>query len=695
MTRRSPLSTGANIFPILCYMQARTLARSWTFCTWLAVLAFGWGGSALAAEGGAGTFSLTEPAPWQEGAGRARLVIRIVDASDPERLLPVRAIVKGPDGAFADGSGRGTYADGRFFADGEFEVVVAPGRLSVDLRCGPDYVPQVRELELAADQTVRAVAAMHRWFSPRDKGWYCGDNHVHAQHDAKAVIRTDLAYTVLQGRANGLDYLTESGSAQAIRYDDLASLSSEGFLLRVAEELRPGPFLGHFNPPGIREAIPPGLLKELSRSVLPHHAIGREVRERGGVMIHTHPTMPPHQKHWMGATILMADAVLGTTPEAMDQDYPASMALWFAALNLGNRIAAAGSTDAALGRRNTRSPGDWRVYSRADDFSYEAIIDGIRRGRTCVTNGGPLFVILEIGGREVGETVIVTEPVRRRARPRVHALHPLRRLVLYVNGVERHRFEDAAGRDGHLVFERELDIPADRPTWVVARAESRNGDWAMTSPIYFQPPFVSRPPASFQMLQISNATRFATLSRDFFAHLLVTVRPGDELESVELLRDGLVVRRFDPAEPEQWDEGRVPVTEPFGSYGPGWTWHRIEGRRVHFQADWPVRETGHYSLRARTASGRRLDSDAVYYDADHPASRQIGVARLEDGATELSWWGYGQEAPLVELPEGDHWWYPQNTFWRMATVFEGQRQELSGGNRRMADQFRITGPDDK
>ena len=51
-----------------------------------------------------------------------------------------------------------------------------------------------------------------RWFAPEERGWFGGDNHVHAQHDATAAIRTDLEFTALQARADGLSYVTEADS---------------------------------------------------------------------------------------------------------------------------------------------------------------------------------------------------------------------------------------------------------------------------------------------------------------------------------------------------------------------------------------------------------------------------------------------------------------------------------------------------
>lgn len=635
------------------------------------------------------TWTTAEAEPWDPTQTTARLHVRITDRGRP---VPARIIVTAADGSHADAVGNGLYADGRFFADGEFTVTTVAGRTRVEIRCGPDYVPLSATLDLVAGRQVNASATMARWYSPHDDGWYDGDNHVHAQHDATAAVRTSLAYTALQGRANGLAYVTEAGSAASIAYDDLGRLSTADFLLRIAGEIRPGPFLGHFNPPGITAAIPHGRSEELLRTILPHHQLAAEVRQLGGVMIQTHPTTPPHQLHWMGASMLLADAVLGTTPDALDQDHPATQALWFSALNLGNRIAASGSTDAALGRKNTPTPGDRRVYSHAGMFTYAAIVDGIRRGRTVATNGGPLFLTLTVNERMPGDEVMVAATTRAQARLLVHALNPLKRVVLYVNGRERWS-GDCAGQRGHLTFTTDVPLPPALDGWCVARAESQSGDWAMTSPVYLRsaaPPAL--PPASLTLLQISNASRYASLSADFFAHVICTVRPPEELRTVELLRDGVVLRRFSPSEADQRHEDRVPVTQGFGTYGPGWAWARRGTHTVHLQADWPVSETGWYHVQVATSTGRTLASDAIRFDAAEPASQQLGIARLSDGTTTLDWWGYGQEAPRANLPTGDHWWFPQRSWWRMVSTIADSTNELGGGDAAQRARFRSATP---
>ena len=162
-----------------------------------------------------------------------------------------------------------------------------------------------------------------------------------------------------------------------------------------------------------------------------------------------------------------------------------------------------------------------------------------------------------------------------------------------------------------------------------------------------------------------------------------------------MLKDGRVVRRFTPDEGESRASGKVPVTGPGGEYGPGWAWHAEDGVPVHLQADWPVTETGWYGLRATTAGGRTLASKEVRFDAGHGASRAMTVARLEGPGTLWEHRGYGEEMRLEEIQvpfAGDHWWYPQRTYWRVRAGFGRERREVASGEQGEAkDRFRAPG----
>ena len=439
------------------------------------------------------TFTVVGEAPVTPPV-RARIVVEVEDGrATPDRRmpLPVRVVVTASDGTHPDGSGRGVYSDGRFFAEAGFSVEVPPGRTAIALRSGPDYEPLEIDVEAKEGREVRVRARLRRWFAPEERGWFGGDNHVHAQHDATAAIRTDLAFTALQARANGLSYVTEADSGPSPA--GVERLSTPTFLFRRAPEIRPGPFVGHLNTPGISRPIEPEVYARLVDGPLPAQRIAEEVHARGGAVIHTHPLTPPHQMHWMGAAEVLSDAVLGRCADALDLDGQASELLWFAVLNLGNRVAASSYTDCALGRRSTPSPGDRRVYCRAGELSYPAIVEAIRRGRTFATNGGPLFPFVTIDGKGPGETIEPGGDRPHAFRAEVRCLYPLKSARLYRRGELAESFA-VTGKRGEVALESTLREPPGDRAWYVLRVEDERGHWAITSPIYVEPARAGGPP---------------------------------------------------------------------------------------------------------------------------------------------------------------------------------------------------------
>ncbi|MEM7391929.1 MAG: hypothetical protein AAF492_06230, partial [Verrucomicrobiota bacterium] len=210
--------------------------------------------------------------PWS-GPGPCAITI--------ETDRPVRVIARDSNGQFADGAGRGLYVDGRFFAEDTFTISVPPGPVQFELQSGPHFHPLSFTEEAQADKNRRFRVRLKPWFSPETYGWFAGDNHVHTRHGEQVAVKTDLAYTALQGRANGLQFITEAGSH--ISYKDIDQYSTPDFLLRHVNELRPGPYVGHLITPGIAEAIPEARYKTLVKRPLPAQAVFDEVRRIGGV----------------------------------------------------------------------------------------------------------------------------------------------------------------------------------------------------------------------------------------------------------------------------------------------------------------------------------------------------------------------------------------------------------------------------
>jgi hypothetical protein len=624
--------------------------------------------------------------------GRAEIVTEVAnDATGAARAraLPVRVIVRASDDTHPDGSGRGVYADGRFFAEGRFVVSVPPGPSKIELRSGPDYVPLELGLKARAGKSLRVCARLCRWFSPEQRGWYGGDNHVHAAHEVKADVRASLDYAALQARANGLSFVTEAGSY--VSYADIGRLNTDAFLLRHAAEAGGACFVGHLNTPGITQQIPLERYWELYRRPLPTQAIVQAVHDLGGAAIYTHPLSPPQsQIHWMAATELFSDAVLGNCADAFDIDSRATELLWFAALNLGNRLACSSYTDCSLNRLGTLSPGDRRVYCHARELTYPEIVAALRHGNTMATNGGPVFPFFTIDGREPGDTIAPRSGESCAGRLEIRSLYRLRSAEIYRNGNVARTF-DVAGRGGEVVLTHPLS--EQDKCWYLARVEDEHGNWAITSPIYFEPPAPAARPSGYALLlQISSTAQASKPQRDFFAHLIVTVSPRDPLQEVLLVKDGEALHRFTTQDGNHMPSGRTPVTDCEADYEPGWLWYPAAGKAAHFQADWPVTEAGWYELRAVTASGRTLVSDAFHLELDNPNSSARYVAHLVGPGASLALWGYGELGPASDSQpsaQDMHPGYPRNSFWRLRATFDGTKHELTGGRTQQpASKFR-------
>ncbi|MCB2057839.1 MAG: hypothetical protein KDE30_07990, partial [Novosphingobium sp.] len=439
---------------------------------------------------------------------------------------------------------------------------------------------------------------------------------------------------------------------------------------------------------GIREPIPEVLVESIAANPLPGQALKHEVHARGGAMIYTHPLTPAHQLHWMGAAGAFSDAVLGDCADLMDIDSPQSELLWFTLLNLGNRIGASSYTDCALGRAQTLSPGDRRLYCQAPTLDYGAFVQAMTTGRTFATNGGPVFPFFTIDGHGLGEVLAADAAETREAALEVHTLHPLRSVMLIRNGVIV-KFFDAKGNSG--AWAGSFSFSEAETAWYVLRAEDNDGNWGITSPIYFQ---AADPPApraaTALLLEINNADRYTGLRKDYFAHIIATVSPEQRLQSVALLRKGGPVRVFEANEGDSPLSDKAPVTTLRGDYAPGWRWHGHDGP-VHFQADWPVKESGWYRIEIVTTEGVRSRSHAMYFDAAHPNSHELSVAQVGNDTSKFVLWGYGEEMALdsVHIPfEGDHWWYPGNASWGVGATFDGVFKDISSGQGTLAERFR-------
>jgi len=129
-----------------------------------------------------------------------------------------------------------------------------------------------------------------------------------------------------------------------------------------------------------------------------------------------------------------------------------------------------------------------RVYSQTNGgFAYESWLDGIRTGKTFITNGPALF--LSVAGQEPGATIQVDKGARIPVHANWNSHHAVERVEIVLNGkvVARRDFPEGVNT-GHV----EVDLIAESDGWIGARLGSGSRDsfnqpiWAHTSPVYIR-----------------------------------------------------------------------------------------------------------------------------------------------------------------------------------------------------------------
>jgi hypothetical protein len=192
--------------------------------------------------------------------------------------------------------------------------------------------------------------------------------------------------------------------------------------------------------------------------------------DENGLVNYTHPARnlaDPYLSAYSAKGLPM-DLALGKIDsiDVMGSNHEATVPLWYRLLNCGFRVPASAGTDCFLNRIPSRLPGEDRVYVRVEGaFSYDAWIEGLKAGRTFVTNGP--MVEFDADGHAPGETVRVASGASLRVRGRVTSQYPLDSLQVILDGKVVAETKLAGDRLSGAI---EQLVPIDRSGWLALRA---------------------------------------------------------------------------------------------------------------------------------------------------------------------------------------------------------------------------------
>jgi hypothetical protein len=398
-----------------------------------------------------------------------------------------------------------------FYADGAFDVQLPSGRTRMSVSGGVETIPQTVSLE--AETAVELTVPILRWIDMAGRGWYSGDSHVHLH--TGGPIDVTAADALLAARAEGVNYVNLCASnnvGEDVRDAELITgkpnaASADRHLVVFGEEMR-STIYGHMQFFGISRLVEPqytGFDGTPNRNDFPaNHAMAEDAVRQGGIVTYGHPMFAgqPYPfdedaaKPNAAARELPIDAVLGVV-HAVDLmsyncDEGLSAELWYRLLNCGLELSACVGTDALLDR-STEPLGGERVYVKTDGpLTMRSWLDGLRSGRTFVTNGP--VPTLEVDGKGPGEACELAAAGKVRVGATVESYVPFTEVEVIVNGqvAARKDFDADAGAGPRLV-RFDVELPIERSGWVALRVRGPGHPlvfdgpaWAHTSPVYIR-----------------------------------------------------------------------------------------------------------------------------------------------------------------------------------------------------------------
>jgi hypothetical protein len=376
-----------------------------------------------------------------------------------------------------------------FYSAGAFELEAPLGPTDVVVERGTEYRPLRECLTLPPRGAVDVELTLERWINLPEQGWFAGNTHVHYdEHETRPLDRLQLDPRVEDLPVFIASVLQRNQRPYASNAFPVGRhpVSSHEHVVDVGEETRHNvePWvigLGHVMLINIRQVVEPlsrGLLVDDSSPDYPPLIDACDTaRGQGGLVLWC------HNANGMEAPIAAAlgrlDGINLFDPYWMDPEY----AIWYDLLNCGLRLPASTGSDWFVCSSN-------RVYvETGGSFSYERWLDGLRAGRTFITDG-PVLRLRVAGQPPSGEMLglgpgtptvpIVVEWAGAQPIDRVEVIRDGEVVAVHENGERQSSGSFAASVDVH------------EAGWLAARASGRartsygHALWAHTSPVYLR-----------------------------------------------------------------------------------------------------------------------------------------------------------------------------------------------------------------
>jgi Tol biopolymer transport system component len=391
---------------------------------------------------------------------------------------------------------------GHFYCDRTAELVLPAGKYRLRGYRGPEYQPAAHELTIRPGQTLDLTVELTRWRHAAKDGCYSGENHIHANYGYGQWYNTPETM-LLQCAGEDLNvcnFMVANSDGNGV-FDRRFfrggpdPRSTAETILHWNQEFR-STLWGHMTLVNLRQVVEPvftGFLDTTNPWDIPTNSdVADRTHWQKGHVNYTHPFQNPTKPfdNPYAAKGLPIDVALGKIDSLdLNNSYVGTVPIWYRLLNCGFRLPPSAGTDCFLNRMFSQLPGGDRVYVQvAGPLSYAAWIDGLKKGRSVVSNGPMLE--LTVDGQGLGETIKLAGPGKVMVKARARSQFPLAKVELIHNG------QAAAvlplGKD-ELSASVEQEVTVERSGWLALRAGGPGRPdspypalFAHTAPIYVE-----------------------------------------------------------------------------------------------------------------------------------------------------------------------------------------------------------------
>ncbi|MDD4558237.1 MAG: CehA/McbA family metallohydrolase [bacterium] len=423
---------------------------------------------------------LTEHAKYLQGC-TSGLKCSVTDA-DTGKAINVKAMLHNDSGIHffpEDIFSYGHEKRGQFYAFGNFEMKLPPGKYNIVLLRGFEYEPQKIELTLGDGEEKRLDIKLKRWVNLPNMGWYGGDEELqtigHTEKRYDMLLTGDNignAFKIFQAEGLNWFHIVSGMDGESHKLLDNETLAGSGqevgsrvlgdVICLNADTGKAGYF---------------AQLDALSA-----------LQASGGAATFAEEIQYPIEKavfveSCRGLPVAVALGKVNLWRYAFKGEKP----IGYRFLNAGFRMAATAATDCYINNPATIiAPGYYRAYTKLKELSWQEITDAYKAQRLFVSDGP--FVIFKANGRDMGSVITLPE-AGGSVRCEIEAghLYGVEKIEVIMDGrVVKTITPDSKER----IFRTSYTQQVNTTGWLAVRCYGRRGEffgnWAHTAPVYIQ-----------------------------------------------------------------------------------------------------------------------------------------------------------------------------------------------------------------